>query len=326
MLVDASAFARGDVSNLLSRLGLEALPLRGSYFTDQSREVGMAEVILPPYSALIGKNVLKLAFRRKYRLNVIGLRRGRQALDGELLEEKLRPGDTLLVIGPWKAIRQLQTQIHDFLVLSLPAEVDQAAPALSQAPYALLCLIVVVVLMVSGIVPNVIAALIGSLLMGLFGCIDMDSAYQAIHWQILLVIVGMMPFASALQKTGGIELAVDGLLRLFGQAEPHRLLAALFGLTALIGLFISNTVTAVLMAPIALSCARHLNASPYPFAMIVALGASTAFMTPISSPVNTLVLGPGQYRFVDFVKVGVPFALLAMLISVLLVPLLFPLR
>ena len=187
--------------------------------------------------------------------------------------------------------------------------------------YALICLILVVALMVTGIVPNVIAALIGSLLMGLFRCIDMDSAYKAIHWQI----VGMMPFASALQKTGGIELAVEGLLRLFGQAEPHILLAALFGMTAVIGLFISNTVTAVLMAPIALSFARHLNASPYPFAMIVAFGASTAFMTPISSPVNTLVLGPGQYRFVDFVKVGVPFALLVMLISVLLVPLQFPL-
>ena len=325
LLVDTSGSGRGDQSDMLSNLGLEALPLRGSYFTDHSREVGMAEVMLPPDSALIGKSVLKLTFRRKYHLNVIGLRRGQQAMDGELLEEKLRSGDTLLVIGPWKDIRQLQTQIHDFLVLSLPAEVDQVVPALSQAPYALLSLILMVVLMVTGIVPNVIAALIASLLMGLFRCIDMDSAYKAINWKILLLIVGMMPFAAALQKTGGIELAVDGLLRLFGEAGPHLLLGALFGLTALIGLFISNTVTAVLMAPIALSVAHHLNASPYPFAMIVALAASTAFMTPISSPVNTLVLGPGQYQFSDFVKVGVPFALLAMLICVLLVPWLFPL-
>jgi len=203
--------------------------------------------------------------------------------------------------------------------------VDQVVPALSQAPYALLSLILMVVLMVTGIVPNVIAALIGALLMGLFRCIDMDSAYKAINWKILLLIVGMMPFASALQKTGGIELAVDGLLRLFGEAGPRLLLGALFGLTALIGLFISNTVTAVLMAPIALSVAHQLNASPYPFAMIVALAASTAFMTPISSPVNTLVLGPGQYQFADFLKVGVPFALLVMLICVLLVPWLFPL-
>jgi len=325
LLVDTSGSGRGDQLEILSNLGLEALPLRGSYFTDHSREVGMAEVMLPPDSALIGKSVLKLTFRRKYHLNVIGLRRGQQAMDGELREEKLRSGDTLLVIGPWKDIRQLQTQIHDFLVLSLPAEVDQVVPALSQAPYALLSLILMVVLMVTGIVPNVIAALIGALLMGLFRCIDMDSAYKAINWKILLLIVGMMPFASALQKTGGIELAVDGLLRLFGEAGPRLLLGALFGLTALIGLFISNTVTAVLMAPIALSVAHQLNASPYPFAMIVALAASTAFMTPISSPVNTLVLGPGQYQFADFLKVGVPFALLVMLICVLLVPWLFPL-
>jgi di/tricarboxylate transporter len=241
------------------------------------------------------------------------------------LEEKLQSGDTLLLIGRWKAIRQLQTEIHDFVVLSLPAEVNQAAPALSQAPYALLALIVMIVLMITGIVPNVIAALIGCLLMGLFRCIDMDSAYKAINWKILLLIVGMMPFALALQKTGGIELAVEGLLRLFGQSEVRLLLAALFALTAVIGLFISNTVTAVLMAPIALSLAHHLKASPYPFAMIVALAASAAFMTPISSPVNMLVLGPGQYRFTDFTKIGLPFTVLVMLISVLMVPWLLPL-
>ncbi len=324
LLVDAPSSGSGEQSELFSSLGLERLPLQGSYFTDQSQEVGMAEVILPPDSGLIGKSVIKLTFRRKYHLNLIGLRRGQRALEGELLKEKLQSGDTLLVIGPWKAIRQLQTQIHDFVVLSLPAEVNQVAPALSQAPYALLSLIVMIVLMITGIVPNVIAALIGCLLMGLFRCLDMDSAYKAIHWQILLLIVGMMPFALALQKTGGIELAVEGLLRLFGQSEVRLLLAALFALTALIGLFISNTVTAVLMAPIALSLAHHLKASPYPFAMIVALAASAAFMAPISSPVNMLVLGPGQYRFTDFVKIGVPFTLLVMLISVLMVPWLLP--
>ena len=130
----------------------------------------------------------------------------------------------------------------------------------------------------------------------------------------------------ALRKTNGIELGVEGLLRLFGEAEPRLLLAALFGLTAIIGLFISNTVTAVLMAPVALSAAHHLKASPYPFAMIVALASSAAFMTPISSPVNMLVLGPGRYQFTDFVKVGVPFTLLVMLISVLMVPWLFRLH
>jgi len=179
-------------------------------------------------------------------------------------------------------------------------------------------------MMVTGIVPNVIAALIGCLLMGLFRCIDLGSAYKAIHWPILFLIVGMMPFAFALQKTGGIDLAVDGLLRLFGGREPRLLLAVLFVMTALIGLFISNTATAVLMAPVALSAAHHLKASPYPFAMIVALAASAAFMTPISSPINTLVLGPGQYRFSDFANIGVPLTLLVLIISILMVPWLYP--
>ena len=286
----------------------------------------MAEVILPPDSEMVDKTLLQLTFREKYRLNVIGLRRGQHPFGGNLLKEKLRSGDTLLVIGPWKAIRELQSQIFDFLVLSLPAEMDQVAPVVSQAPYALLCLFAVIAMMVTGVVPNVIAALIGCLLMGLCRCIDLASAYKAIHWQILLLIVGMMPFALALQKTGGIDLAVEGLLRLFGEREPRLLLGVLFALTASIGLFISNTATAVLMTPVALSAAHHLKASPYPFAMIVALAASAAFMTPISSPVNTLVLGPGQYRFNDFVNIGVPFTLLVMAISVLLVPWLLPLH
>jgi len=135
----------------------------------------------------------------------------------------------------------------------------------------------------------------------------------------------MLPFALALQKTGGIDLAVEGLLSLFGNAGPRMILAILFVTTAVIGLFISNTATAVLMAPVAIASAQAMQASPAPFAMIVALAASAAFMTPISSPVNTLVLGPGQYRFSDFVRIGVPFTIIVMLTSVILVPVLFPL-
>jgi len=325
LLIDAPAGDVQALAELQRTSGLETLPLSGSYFTDQSREVGMAEIIVPPDSSLIGKSILELGFRRNHGVNVIGMRRGSIAQKGTFLEEKLRLGDTLLVIGPWKAIRQLQSQASDFLVLNLPTEVDQVAPALSQAPYALLSLAVMVFLMVTGFVPNVIAALIGCLLMGVFRCIDMEAAYKSIHWPILLLIVGVMPFATALERTGGITLAVDTLLGVFGSASPHVLLGSLFVLTAAIGLFISNTATAVLMAPIALNTAAQLGASPYPFAMTVALAASAAFMTPISSPVNTLVMGPGQYRFSDFVKVGVPFTLLVLIICVVLIPILFPL-
>ena len=178
----------------------------------------------------------------------------------------------------------------------------------------------VVALMVSGLVPNVQAALIGCLLMGLLGCVDFNSAYRSISWKTFILIVGMLPFSLALQRTGGVDLAADAVVHLVGSASPRLVLATLFVITAVLGLFISNTATAVLMAPVALAIAKDLGASPYPFAMIIALAASTAFMTPISSPVNTLVVGPGQYSFGDFVKVGVPFTVVVAIVSVLLVP------
>ncbi|WP_313741357.1 SLC13 family permease [Pseudomonas sp.] len=314
-----------DLRGLCQSMKLDPLRFKAAYFIDQSQDLGMAEVSLPPGSGLLGKTVLGLALRTRLGLNVMGLRREQQAIEEGLLETPLRMGDTLLVVGPWKAIRQLQTHPHDFIVLSLPAEIDQVAPARRRAPQALASLAVMVALMVSGLVPNVVAALIGCLLMGAGRCIDMNSAYRAIHWQSLVLIVGMLPFALALQQTGGIALAVDGLVGLLGGAGPRTMLACLFALTAVIGLFISNTATAVLMAPVAISMASELGLSPYPFAMTVALAASAAFMTPVSSPVNTLVLGPGQYRFADFVKVGVPFTVLVMLVTVVMVPWLFPL-
>ncbi len=324
LLVDVSTGSRAEA--MYQVLHLEHLPLTGYYFMDHSREVGMAEVLVPPESTLIGKTVLQATFRRKHGLTVVGLRRGGKAVEGPVLEEKLKLGDVLLVVGPWKSIRCLQTQMQDFLVLSLPSDVDDVAPAASQAFFAVLSLGVMVALMVSGLVPNVIAALIACLLMGLFRCVTMDSAYKSIHWQSLVLIVGMMPFARSLESTGGVEFAVEGLMRLTGDAGPRVLLGSLFVFTTLIGSFISNTATAVLMAPIALSMAAHFDSSPLPFAMTVAIAASCAFMTPISSPVNTLVLGPGQYRFADFVKVGVPFTVLVLLVTVLLVPWLFPLK
>ncbi|MGF6591919.1 SLC13 family permease [Pseudomonas sp. 2835] len=324
LLLDLFA-PKDDLRSLCQSMQLEPLHFKAAYFIDQSQEVGMAEVAVPPGSQLIGKSLLELTFRSRWGLNVVGLRRDQNAIEEQLVEEKLKLGDTLLVIGTWKAIRQLQTQPRDFLVLSLPAEIDNVAPAGNRAPYALISLAVMVGLMVSGVVPNVIAALIGCLLMGAGRCIDMNSAYRAIHWQSLVLIVGMLPFALALQKTGGIALAVHGLVQMLGSAGPYVILASLFAITAIIGLFISNTATAVLMAPVAVTTAEQLGASPYPFAMIVALAASAAFMTPVSSPVNTLVLGPGQYRFGDFVKVGVPFTLLVMVVSVIMVPWLFAL-
>lgn len=313
-----------EVRRLCSEGRLEPMVLRGEYFSDQAREVGLAEVSLIPDSSLLGKTLREVTFRNVYGVSVVGLRRDGSALEGWLVDEPLRMGDTLLVAGNWSFIRQLQTHVRDFLLLGLPAEVDEMAPARSQAAYALIALAVMVLLMVTDPVPNVIAALVACLLMGKFRCVDLESAYRSIHWPTLLLIIGMLPFAMALHKTGGVTLIVDGLMALVGGMGPRVMVASLFILTAVIGLFISNTATAVLMAPIALGAAQQMQVSPYPLAMTVALAASAAFMTPVSSPVNTLVLGPGEYRFMDFVRIGVPFTLLVLAVCVVMVPLLFP--
>jgi di/tricarboxylate transporter len=315
-----------EAERLAAEYGVRILPLGAThrYLTDRTQDLGMIEAIVPAESSLIGKSVLDARVRGESGLTVIGLRRGREVITDELLAEKLRVGDTLLVTGFWDDIRHLQDEGSDLVPLDMPAELEDVLPAHDRAPHALAILALVVTLMVTGVVPNVHAVLIGVLLLGLFRCIDIASAYRAINWQSLVLIVGMMPFSLALQRTGGIDLAAEALLGLFGEGAPRVILALIFIITAGLGMFISNTATAILMAPVALAVASYLGASPYPFAMIVALAASTAFMTPVSSPVNTLVVGPGSYRFGDFLRMGVPFSIIAMIASVILVPILLP--
>ncbi|UOQ90101.1 anion permease [Agromyces endophyticus] len=324
LLVDVFA-RRDELEGYLRRLRLRTRPVDDGFLAERSREVGLGEVMPPPNSAALGRTVGELRTRELYRVDVMGLRRGTEALSGSLAAERVRLGDTLLVVGAWEDVQRLPARSADFVALELPAEVREQSPAANRAPFALLSVVVMVVLMVTGIVPNVIAALIACLMMGLFGCIDMSSAYRAIHWPTLLLIVGMLPFALALERTGGIDLAVDALTGVLGEGSPTVLLAGLFITTALIGLFVSNTATAVLMGPVAIVMAEKLGASPYPFAMVVMLAASAAYMTPVSSPVNTLVLGPGRYRFSDFARIGTPFALIVMIVAITMVPWLLPL-
>ncbi len=324
LLIDART-SESEQAPLREQYGLDRLPLRqGDYFTDRSQDLGMVEVIVPAESPLVGQTVSQARMRSDLGLTVIGLRHGTSIVSDTLLTEKLKPGDTLLLTGFWNDIRKLRQGSGDLVLLNMPSETDDVLPAADKRYYALGCLALVVGLMVSGVVPNVQAALIGCLLMGLSGCVDMNSAYRSISWKTLVLIVGMLPFSIALQRTGGVDLAADALLAAVGEASPRLVLTCLFVITAGLGLFISNTATAVLMAPVALAVADDLGASPYPFAMIVALAASTAFMTPISSPVNTLVVGPGNYSFGDFVRIGMPFSLIVMAVSVLMVPWLLP--
>ena len=307
------------------QFGLKEIALKGEYFSDHAKSVGMAEVSLMPETVSIGKSISELKFRSTYGLSVVGLKRDGEILQDDIIHLPLKMGDVLLVMGVWNQIMQMDKDNKDFFLLNTPEESKQAAPAISQAPHALFSVLTMVVLMITGIIPNVIAALIACLMLGKFRCVDMKSAYESIHWPSLVLIVGMMPFSIALQKTGGVDLVVGMLLEIMQGLGIHFVLIVLFIFTAIISAFISNTATAILVMPIAIAIAKQLNYSAAPFAMIVAISASAAFMTPVSSPVNTMVLAPGGYRFIDFVKVGVPFTILVMLLSVFLVPILFPL-
>ena len=313
-----------DLSEFCQSHNLEPAEIKSQSFNEHAKSIGMAELTLVPGSGIIGKTTQEVEFRSRYGLNVVGIKR-----DGELISDSFsgtpyKLGDLILVVGDWKFIQQMRSRTKDFVVLSYPKEMERVVPARSQAPQALFSVFIMVLLMVSNAVPNVIAALIGCLLLGYFRCVDAKSAYASIHWPSLILIIGMMPFAIALQKTGGIQLAVQAMLQLVGDWGLYLVLMMLFIFCAVVGLFISNTATAILVAPIAISLAQQLQVSPIPFAMVVAIAASAAFMTPVSSPVNTMVVGPGGYKFSDFLKIGVPFTLIVMLVSVFLIPQLFP--
>ncbi|MCH6234989.1 SLC13 family permease [Cognataquiflexum rubidum] len=315
-----------DLKSLAEKYGIEKISLSGGkgYLTSLSQELGMVEAIIPAESGLVGKSVKDARLRSESGLTVIGLWRGNKVVLDEFLEKEFKVGDTILIAGFWEDIKRMGQVTDELVLLNLPIEFEEVLPAADKARHAMVILGLVVLTMVTGVLPNVHAVILGCLAMGFFRIIDMNSAYNSISWKSLVLIVGMMPFSIALQRTGGVELAADGLINLVGESAPWVAIASLFFITAVLGLFISNTATAVLMAPIAIAMAYDLGLSPYPFAMAVILAASSAFMTPVSSPVNTLVVGPGNYKFGDFVKIGVPFSIIVMIIAVFLIPLILP--
>lgn len=314
------------INELALKYGVEPIKLSGGkgYLTTISQELGMTEAILPAESSWVGKSVIEARIRTDTGLTVIGIWRGNDAITEDLLGTELKVGDTILFAGFWDDIKRLFQDSDDIILLNMPSEFEEVLPAAGKGTHALLILAMVVLIMVTGLLPNVHAVILGCLLMGIFGIVDMNSAYHSISWKSLVLIVGMMPFSIALQRTGGVEMASDTLLSLVGESTPYVAIGALFLITALLGLFISNTATAVLMAPIAIAMAYELGLSPYPFAMAVILAASSAFMTPVSSPVNTLVVAPGGYKFGDFLKVGVPFTVLVMILAIFLIPMILP--
>lgn len=318
--VDADDFS---VADFCQTHYLQQLPMAGAYFSDQARDVGMVEVIIPADSRLVGAPTRQSALLQRHGLFVVGIWRHRKALH-DVHVARLRAGDTVLVVGPWKGIFALQSVEHDLVSLALPVETDALVPAPDKAPYALLSLAVVVVLMLTDWLPNVMAGLIGCLLIGLFRCINLDTAYRAINWRALILIIGMLPFAIALKRSGGVDLAAQYLLYLsegWGQAGQ---VAIVFVVTVCLGIVISGTATAVLMGPVAISLAEASHVAPHAYVMGVAIASSAAFMSPISTPSNALVSVAGGYGFTDYLKLGTPLMVLTLLLSMVLIPWLFP--
>jgi di/tricarboxylate transporter len=286
-------------------------------------EAGGATVLVHPESTLNGKTLREIEFRKQYNLHVIGLRRGKKAV-ADFAEAKLHSSDSLLVVGPWAHIAQLQSHDHDFVVLEMPSEHAEIVPSYRRMPLALGILTAMVLLTLFDVVPLVTAVLLAALAAVFTRCLTMEDAYRAVHWSSLVLIAGMLPLADALDKTGGTRLVVDALLGTLGDSGPYMMMTVIFFLTAGLSLVLSNTASAVLAAPIAIYTATAIGVSPYPFAVAVVIAASAAYSTPVSTPVVTLVVDPGRYKFSDFIRVGVPLLLLTYLVTLVLAPLVFP--
>jgi di/tricarboxylate transporter len=282
---------------LVRTSGLEELSVDDDQRARWARDVGFASVMIHPESALVGKTIKDSLFRTRGGVQVLAIKR-RGELVQDFADEPLKVADTLLVMGGWKNIQLLSGQTHDFVVVTLPKELESFAPARPKAPIAVVILLIMVVMLAGGWLPMTATVLICVLAAVFTGCITMDGAYRAIHWPSLILIAGMLPIADALSKTGGVDLIVDGLTSGLGGFGPYAMTGVLFAVTAVLSMTMSNTATAVLMAPIALALASAAGVSPYPFAMTIAIAASSGFATPFSSPVVTLVVGPGNYSFV----------------------------
>ncbi len=291
--------------------------------TKMHNEFGVAEVMLRRTSSLMNKTIKEGKFREKFGLSVIGLRRDEIPMMTDFDGTPLKFADSLLLIGGWQFIEQLLEK-RDFVVLETPAEMVEAPSHGSKAPHAILIMLMMLVTMSTGILPSLTAVLAAALAMIIAGCVTMEEAYKSLNGPSLILIACMLPLAIAMEKTGAAALIVDQLINSFGGSGPMALGAALFIFTSVFSQFMSNTATTVLVAPIALTASQSMGLNPEPYMMMVALAASTAFATPIASPVNTLILTPGKYSFMDFVKVGVPLQLMAMLIALLLIPIVFP--
>jgi di/tricarboxylate transporter len=289
-------------------------------------DIGMAEIVLMPSSKLINSTLIDSNFRQKYNINVLGIRRKGEYMLHGLKNVRMHSGDVLLVQGTWANIASISQEDEDWVVLGQPLAEAAKVTLDYKAPLAAIIMVGMIALMMFDFIPiePVTAVMIAGLLMVLTGCFrNVEAAYKTINWESIVLIAAMMPMSLALEKTGVSEYISNSLVNSLGDFGPTALLAGIYLTTSLMTMFISNTATAVLMAPIAMASAVQVGVSPYPFLFAVTVAASMCFASPFSTPPNALVMPAGQYTFMDYVKVGLPLQIIMGIVMIFVLPLLF---
>jgi di/tricarboxylate transporter len=285
-------------------------------------ESGLAEILIPPRSSLVGQNVFPGMVTANGDLVVLAVRRRDEELAAP--DISLEVGDALLLKGSWAALRQHAADPR-VLVVDSPALVRRQAVQLGPGSTAALVILGLMILaLVTGIVPAVMAGLLAAAAMVLLRVLSIDEAYRGISWTTVILVAGMIPLSTALVETGAAQTIADGLVNVVGGLGPLALLAGLFVVTAVFGQLISNMATALIVIPIALAAATDMGLSVRPVLMSVTIAASAAYLTPIATPVNMMVMGPGGYRFGDYWRLGLPLLLITFVVAVFLVPVIWP--
>jgi Trk K+ transport system NAD-binding subunit len=286
-----------------------------------SERLTLLDATLDPRSRLAGKTVGELNFRERYGIELAGIEREGDPIASDIATERLQIGDALLLLGPRDRL-QLLASDSDFLTLT---PLGQEPPDTRRAPLAAGIMFGVVVSVMLGYAPISVAAVVGGTIMVLTGCLTMENAYRAIDWRAIFLIAGMLPLGTAMQDTGAATYLADQVMNLLGDAGPWPVIMGLYILTAMATMIIPTAALVVLMSPIVLSAMGDLGLEPQTAMMAVAMAASASFTSPISHPANILVMGPGGYRFVDYLKVGVPLTLVVFIAVMGLLPIFWPL-
>jgi di/tricarboxylate transporter len=316
---------QGRAEDLDVLVGLQELTVRqespASSGIFESDRLATLEATLAPQSKLAGSSVSDVNFREKYGLALIAIWRSGKAIRSDFDQQELLHGDALLFVGPRNKLSLLNDDA-DFLVLT-PVSVPSADTR--RAPLASLIMLGVITSVLIGWLPISVAAILGASLMVLSGCLNMEQAYRAIDWRAVFLIAGMLPLGIAMQETGTAEFLATKEMASLGEFGPWPVIMGLYAITALGTMIIPTAALVVLMSPIVLSACGEMGIMPHTAMMAVAMAASASFTSPISHPANILVMGPGGYRFSDYIKLGAPLTLVIFVAVMLLLPIFWPL-